>query len=236
VPPLRLYSGAGLRPAVEKLVAAFEARTGIRVEPDYGGSGLVLSRAREDADADLFLPGDGWYVDRLQELSGRVAERAAVAYFVPVIIVAPGNPRGVKSVGDLARDDVRVGLGKADACQVGRASAKILANAGVDPGAVNTQESLTVNELGVWVQMKSVDAAIVWDAIAANMPDDVEQVAIAPEHNVISRVVLARLEGSRHPAWASRFLAFVQGPEGRRILREAGYRVDAPEGAEAAQQ
>ena len=225
---LQLLAGAGLQPAVEKLAAAFEAKTGIRVEPDYGGSGLILSRAREDKQADLFMPGDAWYVDRLQELGGRVAERTCVAYFVPVIIVAKGNPKNVRGLPDLARPDLRLGLGKADACQIGRVSAAILGKAGIDVTGRKLQEAVTVNELGVWVKMNAVDAAIVWDAIAVNLGDDVQTIAIPPDRTVISEVVLARLAKSRRPEAARRFIAFVTGAEGQQILRSAGYRVTMP--------
>lgn len=234
-PTLRLYAGAGLRPAVDRLVAAFQSQTGIRVEPDYGGSGLVLARAREDRQADLFLPGDAWYVTRLQSLASNVAERITVARLVPVIIVARGNPKGVRGVGDLNRPDLHVGLGDPNACQIGCVSTQILINAGIRPESIHPQESLTVNELGVWVQMRNVDAAIVWDAIATNIAADVDTIAIPPELLADSDVVLARLSQSRDPAAADRFLAFVKGAEGQAILRKAGYRPASGGSATAAE-
>jgi molybdate transport system substrate-binding protein len=229
-PALRLYAGAGLRPAVEKLVSAFESKTGIQVEPDYGGSGLILSRAKADDRADLFLPGDAWYVNRLQTLSNKVAERETVAYFVPAIIVTRGNPKGIHGLEDLARPDVRTGLGDPKACQIGRVSAKILEQAGIHPAPAGLQQSLTVNELGVWVKTRNVDAAIVWDAIAKNIAADVDIIPIPAARAIISEVVLASLKESRAPEDCKRFLAFVKSSEGEAILREAGYRVDNPAG------
>ena len=225
---IRLYAGAGLRRAVEQLSAEFEKQTGIRVEPDYAGSGMLVTRAQADPDADLFMPGDVWYVDRLQDKAGLIAEKTPVAYFVPVIIVAKGNPKAIRSLADFFRPDVAVALGKADACQVGRISGAILAKNGLDRGHLTPKESLTVNELGVWVKMKDVDGAIVWDAIAANIADAVEVVEIPPDKNVISRVVVGRMTTSKDRDAAKRFVTFMTGPTGREILRRNGYRIDAP--------
>jgi len=225
---LKLYAGAGLRPAVAALVAAFERRTGVAVEPDYGGSGIILSRARASADADLFMPGDVWYVDRLHELAGTVASKRIAAWFVPVIIAAKGNPKRVARVEDLFRDDVSAGIGLAKACQIGRTTTKIFEKHGLDRGMLEAKESLTVNELGVWVKMKDVDAAIVWDAIAANIAEAVDVIEIPREKNVISQVPIAVLTTSRHKASARQFADFVAGDEGRAILKAKGYRTEVP--------
>jgi len=213
---------------MDELAAAFEQETRISCEFDYGGSGMIISRAKEDDDADLFIPGDVWYVDRLNELTGNIRDRATVAYFVPTIIVQKGNPKQVKGVADLARDDLQVALGNPDACQVGRLSVKILANAGLDQQMIPVKSSLTVNELAVWVKMRDVDAAIVWDAIAANVADSVETVAIPEEINEISVVVAGLMGTSRHPDKARRFLDFMISPTGQSILGSNGYRTESP--------
>lgn len=227
-PELFLYAGAGLRPAVEQLVTAFKSKTGLQIQADYGGSGEVLSRVREDKKADLFMPGDGWYVDRLQELSGSVIQRKTIAYFVPVIIVSKGNPKGIHGLKDFSRPDLRVGVGDAKSCQVGRVTLDMLKKAGVNPGSPNFQQSLTVNELGIWVKMKSVDAAVVWDALAENISSDVDVIRLPPEQTIISEVVLAQLKQSQNPKAAKKFMDFMVSDEGKRILREARYRVDKP--------
>ncbi|MCK5804849.1 MAG: extracellular solute-binding protein [Lentisphaeria bacterium] len=220
---LKLYAGAGLRRAVEKLVAEFERLEGVKIEPDYGGSGMVLSRAREDDSADLFMPGDKWYVQRLEELSGKVETTAVVARFVPVIIVPKGNPRGIQGLADFRQEGLTVGLGRAKACQIGRLTDKIFAKAGLKRETLAQQESLTVNELGVWVKMKTVDAAIVWDAIASNIATDVDVIPIEDEWRIESQASLAVLETAPHPESARAFVAFVTSPEGRGILKAAGY-------------
>jgi molybdate transport system substrate-binding protein len=198
------------------------------VDVDYAGSGVLITRAKGDPDADLFMPGDVWYVDRLEEVTGNVAERVQVSYLIPTIIVAKGNPKNVASLQDFARGDLKVALGNPQACQVGRLCVQIFANVGLDSASLNAKESFTVNELGLWVQMNDVDAAIVWDAVAQSIRESVEIVEIPKGVNEISTVVCARLRSASHPKEAQRFMQFLVGPEGRRILKEQGYRTELP--------
>jgi molybdate transport system substrate-binding protein len=226
---LKLYAGAGLRPALEELIAAFEEQMGVAIEADYGGSGIVQARAEESRDADLFMPGDAGYVEALEEQTGKVADRETVSYFVPVIIKGKGLDKRIESVEDFFRDDVSVALGRKQVCQIGNASEKILARYGRQRSELgDIKESSTVNELGNWVKMGSVDASIVWDAIATNIMDDVEVVEIPPDKNAISTVVIALLESARRPAEARLFMDFLVSGAGRKILRANGYRVDRP--------
>jgi len=225
---LRLYAGAGLRRAVDELAAEFEKASGIRVEPDYGGSGMIISRARLDDRADLFMPGDVWYVDQLAKQAGLIESKTMVAYFVPVIIVRKGEQR-IRGLEDFFDKDVKVALGNPKACQVGRISEKIFAKAGLDASKLEAKQSLTVNELGVWVKVGDVDAAIVWDAIAANIVDSVDVVEIPPAQNIISRVVVGLMTTSTNKPAARRFIDFMTGPAGRAILEGKGYRTTAPQ-------
>lgn len=225
---VKLYAGAGLRRAVDELITEFKKETGIEVVPDYAGSGLQISRLREDADADLFMPGDVWYVDRLHELSGRIASKTAISWFVPVVIVRKGNPKNIRGLRDFFRDDVTVALGLPKACQIGRISGRILEKNGLVRAELDPKESLTVNELGVWVKMGDVDAAIVWDAIAANIADSVDVIEIPREKNVISHVVVGLLTTSKNKDAAGKFINFMTSRAGRAILKRKGYRIEAP--------
>jgi molybdate transport system substrate-binding protein len=226
--PIRIYAGAGLRPALAELAETFKEKTGLACEIDYGGSGLILSRAKEDDQADLFIPGDVWYVDRLDELTSNIQQKTTISYFVPTIIVQSGNPKRIKGLADFARKDISVALGNPKACQIGRLCVKILSDAGLDAEGIPAKLSLTVNELAVWVKMRDVDAAIVWDAIAANVAQDTDMIEIPQEINQISTVVAGLLKTSEHPEAARRLLAFITSPEGERILQDKGYRIAPP--------
>jgi molybdate transport system substrate-binding protein len=226
--PVRLYAGAGLQPAVKELIAAFEKQSGVKVEASYGGSGVVLSRARMDPP-DVFLPGDVSYVDRLEEAEKSVAARTPLAWFVPVIIVPKDSARDIRRLQDLFAPDLRVGLGAARDCEIGRVTDLLLAkNALNRSGIKRLRESLTVPELATWVQMKAVDAAIVWDATAFNAAHSVRAIEIPPDRNVVSQVVAAVMKNAKAPQAAGEFVAFMASPAGRDILRNKGYRTEKP--------
>jgi len=225
---LRLYAGAGMQEAVDALAQAFTEETGIAVDVDYAGSGVLISRAKGDPRADLFMPGDVWYVERLARVTDNVARRVQVSYFVPAIIVAKGNPKHVSSLQDFARTDLKVALGNPQACQVGRLCVEIFAHAGLDSATFNAKQSFTVNELGLWVQMNDVDAAIVWDAIAWGLRDSVDLIEIPEAQNKISTVVCAQLRSAPRPQEAQRFLEFLVSRPAQRILQEKGYRTERP--------
>ena len=227
-PALRLLCGAGLKPALDELLPAFTEETGISVDPDYAGSGIILTRARQAGVADLFLPGDAFYIDELQRLSGRVVGRVEIATLRPCIIVAKGNPQNIASLHDFARQEVRVAVGNADACQIGRLTAQLLAKAGIDATALQARESLTVGELGMWVKMGSADAAVVWDATALMLGSAVDAVTIPLEAASVSRVSLALLADARDATPARDFMRFCRSPRAQGILQRQGYGVDAP--------
>lgn len=227
-PTLRVYAGAGLRPAMDELGKAFYQTSGIKVEFDYGGSGMIITRAREERDVDLFIPGDVWYVDELNKKAGLIESKTPIAWFVPVIIVQKGNPKKITGLKDFYRKDVKTGLGNTKACRVGVVSQKIFKKAGLDISKLEPKESMTVNELGVWVKMKDVDASIVWDAIAANFADGVDAVKIPKNDNVISKVVAGLMNTSKRKTTAKRFLQFIKGKKGQKILKAKKYRTEEP--------
>jgi len=103
---------------------------------------------------------------------------------------------------------------------------KILKKNKLNTKDLSVKVGLTVNELGVWVKMKDVDTAIVWDAIAANILKDIEVITIPKEKNIISKVVIGVLKGSKNKNLAYKFINFIVSEKGKEILRSKGYRIN----------
>jgi len=153
---------------------------------------------------------------------------------VPVILVQRGNPRSIRSLEDLTRDGMKVALGDATSCAIGRATATILerhdiAAERIEPNVVF--RAPTVNELGNHVKLGTVDAAIVWDAVAAMFAESADVVPIATERNVVSTVQAGVLRCARHGDLATQLVDYLAGPDGRRVFAEHHYTVTPPSNA-----
>ena len=120
-----------------------------------------------------------------------------------------------------------------EACQVGRLCEQLWKKNDIDVAAIKNNtaySSMTVNELGLKVQTNSVDAAIVWDAVAGLFARDVDVVAIPPGQNILSHVAIGLLKYSTNKPLAERFMDFLAADEGREIFKRHGYNVDKPAG------
>ncbi len=229
-PSLMLFCGAGIQLPVAELAKAFSEESNCRIEADYAGSEVLFSRIKLKQKGDLYMPGDRSYVDMAAE-AGLVESSTPVCYFVPTILVVKGNPKKITSLRDLTRKGVRLGLGDAKACAIGRQVKKIFAKNSIPWADVEKNlvfQSLTVNELGVQIQTGSLDAVIVWDAVAKQYLRHGELVAIPPAQNVISMVTIAVLRFSERKDLARRFAEYAASDRGQAIFRRHNYRVDPP--------
>ena len=223
---LTVFCGAGIRPPMEVIRRKFEAENGCTVKVNYAGSGTALGSLQAGVEADLFVPGDIWWVHKAERM-GLVDSYRVAAWFVPVIAVQKGNLKKIEKLADLAREDVRVGLGNRDACAVGNVARDVLAAAGLEGKVEPEYEALTVNRLANQVKIRALDAAIVWDAVAKQYPEDIEIVSIADADFHAVPFALGLLKGGNREL-AERFAGFASGEEGAKIFRENGYQVPGP--------
>lgn len=224
---LFVYCGAGLRPAMEGLRSEFSERTGTPVKVTYAGSGCLLSMLAFARSGDLYMPGERFYVDQAAK-DGHLMEDVTAAYFVAVVMVQEGNPKGIRSLADLARSDVRVGIGHPDTVACGLVAKKILEKAGIwDQVKANIDRqgacTATAMELSNALVLKALDAAINWDAMAYPVLDKTDILVIPREQNVEVPIPLATLAWSHDPKGAARFVEFARSEAGRQHFAKHGY-------------
>ncbi len=221
---LDILCGAGIRPAMEPIKAAFEKANNCTVRVNYAGSGTHIGGLQAGLEADLYLPGDIWWVHKAQDM-GLVDTYRVVAWFVPVIAVQKGNPKGIKKLQDLAGEGLAIGLGRPEACAVGNVAMNVFAAAGLKGKVKATFEALTVNRLANQVKLKALDASIIWDAVARQYPEDIEIVPIEDGSFHAVALAMGLLKRSKNKALAQKFAEFAASDAGARCFRENHYQV-----------
>ncbi len=228
---LLLYCAAGIRPAVAQTVETFSREHGVKIVTNYAGSETLLSTIRLARQGDLYMPGDKHYVEQAKQ-EGMILSQQSVCYWIPTILVQKGNPKNIRGLQDLLRTGLKVGLGDAKACAIGRTTKQILAKNNIAWEEVEKNlkfQSLTVNELGMQIQAKALDAVIVWDAIAQYYSEYGDQIPIPAEKNVISTVDIGVLKFTKHREQAEKFVEFLVSEQSRDIFKKHNYRTEPPE-------
>jgi len=217
---ITVFAAASLTEAFTRIGAGFEAANpGTEVRFNFGSSSALATQLSQGAPADVFAAADETTMARAAAAEA-VAAPATFATNTLAVLVAPGNPRAVGTVRDLARSDLTVVLA-APQVPLGGYTAVVLRNAGVTV----TPRSLEADAKAVVAKVVAgeADAAVVYrtDAVAAG--HRATTVAIADDLNVTANYPIAVATAAPNPAVARLFIAYVGGPEGRAALAQAGF-------------
>ncbi len=227
---LFVHCAAGMRKPVTEMADIFSKANNVNVQLNYDGSNRLLGQIKLTGKGDIYIAGDADYIDMAKE-AGLTDGGKALCYFVPVIMLQKGNPLNVKQLSDLIKQDVRLGQADEKAAAVGRVTPEVLKLNGVDREEWNKKivmETPTVNELGIAIKLKTIDAAVVWNAVASKYSDSSDIVTIDPAKNVTPAVSAAVLKFSKNSSLALKFLDYMVSEEGKKILGEEGYTVNKP--------
>ena len=212
---LLVYCAAGIKPAIEEAAAAFEREPfGVPVRLQYGGSGTLLNNLQIAKRGDIFIPADESYLD-LARRHGIVADTFVLAAMRPALVVARGNPLGIRGLRDLTRADVRVGLASPEATSIGKLTRDLLEAEGLWARVeANLDVSKpTVSDVANDVMIGTIDVTVVWDAMAAQHANRLDCVSVPVFDRAVQQVSLGVLRGSTQPAIAVRFAHYLQSPD-----------------------
>jgi molybdate transport system substrate-binding protein len=243
--PLLCHVGGTMRPVFEKLAELYQRETGQKIEINSADSGELLAHIQLQAQGDLYVCHDP-FLDLIMR-RGLAVDGWTLAEIRPVIIVAKGNPKNVRSLQDLARADVQLAVTDPNTSTLGHLLPTMFAKAGMDFPGLMQEKNVIVHRSGSYVanlvQMKSADAALVWGAVATLRAKDLDSIPIVPEYLPVPyvdavtsatgktyqltpvRVTICSLRCSRQPEQARAFMEFVVSDRARKLLEEYGFQV-----------
>jgi len=220
-PEVVVYSGAVNRPALEPLLAEFEAREGVLVNTVYNGCGILTAQIRSGQRPDAYLACDTSFMTTVSNVFGPATNVSRTSL---VLLVRRGNPLGVRTLEDLGRPGLRVGLAQEQQSALGALTARVLRARGLlERVRPNVRVETPTGDLLV-NQMRGggLDVAVVYavnarsarEALDFVPVEDAEAVAIQP-YAVSQATANARL--------MERLGERLRSASGRARLEEAGF-------------
>lgn len=187
---------------------------------NYGSSSTLATQIINGAPADVFASADDPSMKKVAD-AGLVQGSASVFAANRLhIAVAPGNPKAIASLADLARRDLVVVLA-APSVPAGRYALDALGKAGV--ALVPASQELDVRAVLNKVALGEADAGIVYVTDVMSAMGRVAGVDIPEQHQVVARYPVATLRDSRRGSLSSLFVEFLLGPDGQRVLASFGF-------------
>ncbi len=182
-PELILYSGGVNRPAIEKLVQDFANHEGIDVTTVFNGCGILCAAMKTMKDTtnpkfpDVYYACDVCFVPPVAE---HFPEAILLTESEIIIAVPKGNPKGIKTLADLAQTGLRVGVCNAEQSTLGFMTAGILRSMNlIDSVMKNASSQVPTGDFLVnQLRTGSLDAAVVYRTNIQSQPDHFEAIPL----------------------------------------------------------
>lgn len=222
---LVVFAASSLTEPFERLGREFEsAHPGAKVRFNFAGSSALARQITEGSGADVFAAADEHTMARVTG-AGRARHPVVMARNRLTVLVERGNPRGIRSLADLARPGLVVVV-CAPEVPCGRLAAEAFAAAGVALRASSLEEN--VKAVVARVALGEADAGIVYRSDVRGAGARVEAVdAAGLDADDAPQAVypIAVATTSANPVAARAFVALVVSARGRAALAASGFLV-----------
>jgi molybdate transport system substrate-binding protein len=221
---LTVSAAADLMPAFEELGSLFKAQTGITVDFNFGSTGQLTQQIEAGAPVDILAAANSSYIDQLAGRDLIVPDtKKLYARGRIVLWTRPDSPLTVDDVHDLTDPAIkRIAIANPDHAPYGVAAREAMQSAGVWD-AVRDKLVLGENVADTlrYATTGNVDVAIV--SLSLIIQETGHWTLIPEDLYAPLDQALAVIAGTRHEPEARAFAAFVNGEEGRAIMRRYGF-------------
>jgi len=223
-PAITVYAASDLDMAFREIKPLFEKATGARVILVMGSTGNLAKQIEHGAPADVFFAANESFIDDLQAAGAVIPPTRALYAQGRLVLATPTKSAvAIRELTDLLKPEVRrVAIANPAHAPYGRAAQEALESMGVwervKPKLVygeNIRHALQFIETG------AVEAGIV--ALSVAGVPDVRYVPIDPKLHKPLNQVAAVVKRSTRPELGLAFIQFLNGPEGRPIMKRYGF-------------
>jgi molybdate transport system substrate-binding protein len=218
---ITVFAAASLKATFTEIGTQLEAANpGAKVNFNFAGSSDLVTQLTQGAPADVFASADEKNMTKAVDGGVVAGDPVNFATNTLTIVTPPGNPKGIASFADLAKPDTTVVV-CAPQVPCGSATEKVEQETGVTLAPVS-EESAVTDVLGK-ITSGQADAGLVYVTDAKGAGDAVTEVPFPESSGAVNTYPIAVLGEAGNPATAQAFVDFVTGPEGQKVLSEAGF-------------
>src|SRR5713226_4931573 len=214
--------------AASSLTAAFNAlgtdfqglNSGVTMKFNFAGTPTLLTQIEQGAPADVFASADTANMDKLKGDGFTAGTPQVFARNKLEIVVAPGNPKGITALADLARPGV-IYITAAPTVPAGKYALQALKMAGVTvtPKSLETDVKSVVGK----IELGEADAGIVYTTAIRAAGSKVTGVSIPDADNVIATYPIVAVKATTNSPAANAFIAYVLSAAGQAKLQSFGF-------------
>ena len=231
-PRLRVDCGGVNREAVEKTIREFQLREGCEIDVVYAGCGTLVGKMQtgDQGLPDVFLTCDVSYFDMAQkEMGNPFGPDLNVSSTRIVMLVTKGNPRGIRSLADLAKRGLRVGTTDPKASTLGALSHELCRETG-QFDAIQQNIEMMADTAHTLVQTmeagRKLDVALVYEANIRHLRGRFDAVQLQPKRAVAVQNVAAS-KTTPYPHLAKRLMEHITSQISRRRFEQLGFNWEA---------
>ncbi|HEY8079036.1 MAG TPA: molybdate ABC transporter substrate-binding protein [Labilithrix sp.] len=223
--PLRVAAASDLSIAFPEVGKAFEARTGKKVEFNFGSSGLLSKQIREGAPFDVFAAANVQYVDDVVKTGTCLVDTKRIYARGHLVVWAKDEQHLPAKIEDLADPKyAKLAIANPEHAPYGKAAKQALEKSGVwasaEPRAVlgeNVQQTLMFARSG------NADVALVGLSIAITTPGKYFEIDPSLYDPLDQAMAACRGPNGGKTNEAKQFVDFVGSDAGRAIMRKYGF-------------
>ncbi|MBL9114762.1 MAG: extracellular solute-binding protein [Verrucomicrobiaceae bacterium] len=221
-PVIQVFAGSMLRPAIEQTLVEFEKREGVEINRVYNGCGILVGQMKAGTTPDAYFACD---VEFMKQVSEQFEKPDDIAQNQLVILVQKGNPHGIADLKDLAKPNLRVGIGHEKQCAMGWLTQRTFTQGGVTDSVMkNVVAQVPTGDMLVNSMLAgSLDAAVVYLSNSVGAGDKLDALAIQGIQCAIATQPFAVKRGTPYKQVLERLHATLRSTESQERFTEEGF-------------
>lgn len=177
--------GGSMRAMLEQIIEEYKSESTDVVLGTYGGSGELCVQIREGNRCDVYVCHDPFMPWAAEQ--GLIADWKPMAYLDLAIVIRKDDPKtaGVKTLTDLARPGLRVGIGHKKLSTSGVIVKELLRKLPQRDALLANVAMETKGHQGrcTAVAIGTLDAALVWEPVGLQFADKLKVIPIRDEYS-----------------------------------------------------